>query len=56
METGREDVDGHPHPARNQSSPQEYSADQEIQKIPPFAVVSGGRRAEEYRDGNAGDD
>jgi hypothetical protein len=42
-----EDVDGHTYPVRNQPSPQEYSTDQEIQKIPSFAVVSSSRRAEE---------
>ncbi|KAJ5956316.1 reverse transcriptase [Penicillium viridicatum] len=43
-------MDGHSHPGRNQPTPQEYNTVQEMQKIPPFAVVLSSRRAEEYRD------
>lgn len=39
LETGRENVDGPPHPARNQSPPQEDSINQEIQEVPPFTAV-----------------
>lgn len=36
------------HPTSKQSPPQEYRSDQEIQKIPPFAIVSGRQRAEDH--------
>ncbi|KAJ6105185.1 hypothetical protein N7523_010259 [Penicillium sp. IBT 18751x] len=54
LETSCEDVDGHAHPTSHQSPPQVHSSDQEIQKIPPFASVSGRRRAEKHLDGNTG--
>jgi hypothetical protein len=46
------DVDGHPHPTRNQSTPPEHGSHQKIPKITPLAVISGGRHAEKYRYGN----
>ncbi|KAJ5963031.1 hypothetical protein N7501_007972 [Penicillium viridicatum] len=48
LETSCEDVDRHIYPASNQSPPQEYCLDQEIQKIPLFAIVSGRRHAEKH--------
>ena len=44
------------HSTGNQSSPQKYRSDQEVQKIPPLAVVSGSRYAQAYRHGNTGND
>lgn len=39
LETGRENVAGHPHPPRNPSAPTEYSMVQEFQEVPPVTIV-----------------
>jgi hypothetical protein len=43
LEEGDQDVDGHPHPTRDESTPQHHFPDTQVPEILPLAFLSGSR-------------